>query len=72
MTANAIGRPVIVGPHEGTAVGNVLVQAIGAGDLDNLDAARAVVTASFEPKVYEPNETAKWDEAYERFVKLLG
>lgn len=72
MTADAIGRPVIVGPYEGTAAGNILVQAIGAGDLADLQAARQVVTASFEPKTYQPADTAKWDEAYERFNALLS
>ncbi|MFI4859838.1 MAG: rhamnulokinase family protein [Phycisphaerales bacterium JB063] len=71
MTADAIGRPVVVGPYEATAAGNVLVQAMGAGDLSHLAAARKVVADSFEPVRYAPQETAEWDAAYARFGRLL-
>lgn len=67
MTADAIGRPVVVGPHEATAAGNVLVQAMGAGDVKDLAHIREIVTHSFEPETFQPTNTAAWDEAYERF-----
>lgn len=70
MTANAIGRPVVVGPYEATAMGNVLVQAMTAGDVADLNEAREIVKASVEPRVYEPQDVAAWTEAYERFEKL--
>ncbi|MEM9414027.1 MAG: rhamnulokinase family protein [Planctomycetota bacterium] len=72
MTADAIGRPVVVGPYEATAAGNVLVQAMGAGDVADLAAARQVIADSFEPVTVEPGDTAAWDAAYERFGKLLA
>jgi len=72
MTANAIGRPVVVGPYEATAAGNVLVQAMGAGDVKDLAAARTVIADSFEPVTYEPTDTAAWDAAYVRFGELLA
>lgn len=70
MTADAIGRPVVAGPYEATAMGNVLVQAITAGDVKDLNEAREIVKASLEPKVYEPQDTAAWQAAFERFEKL--
>ncbi|XAM00896.1 rhamnulokinase [Phycisphaeraceae bacterium D3-23] len=72
MTADAIGRPVVVGPYEATAAGNVLVQAMGAGDISHLAAARRVIADSFEPVRYQPQDTAAWDAAYVRFGKLLA
>lgn len=52
FVADATGRTVIAGPGEATAIGNVLIQAIGAGELPGLAEARAVVRASFPVEVY--------------------
>lgn len=70
MTADAIGRKVVVGPFEATAAGNILVQAMGAGDVKDLAHIRRVITQSFEPVTYQPRDTAAWDHAYGRFMKL--
>ena len=67
MTADACARPVIAGPVEATAIGNILVQAMATGDVKSLDEARAIVRASFEVKRYEPSDTKQWDEAYGRY-----
>jgi rhamnulokinase len=71
FTANATGRPVVSGPVEATAIGNILMQAIGTKHLGTLADARQVVRASFEPEVYEPKDTGPWDEAYSRFQKVM-
>ena len=71
FTADACGRPVITGPVEATALGNVLVQARTAGEVGSLAEIRDVVRASSEMKRYEPRETAAWDAANERFKELL-
>ena len=71
MTANAIGRPVIVGPYEATGVGNILVQAKGAGNVADLAELRQIVRTSFSPETIEPTNPQDWDAANERFVKLL-
>jgi len=52
LVADATGRTVIAGPSEATAIGNVLIQAIGAGELGGLEEARGVVRASFGVEVY--------------------
>jgi rhamnulokinase len=54
LTAGACGIPVHAGPVEATALGNALVQAIGAGALESVAAARAVVARSFDSVVYAP------------------
>ena len=71
MTADACGRPVVAGPVEGTAIGNILVQAMATGDLKSLAEAREVVRRSFDVKAYEPRETSPWDEAYARYKAIL-
>jgi rhamnulokinase len=71
-TANALKIPVIAGPAECAALGNILVQAIALGHLPSLDAAREVVRNSFELKTVTPRDAAQWDAAAARFDKLLG
>jgi rhamnulokinase len=70
--ANALKIPVIVGPTECTALGNILVQAIALGHLPSLAAAREVVRNSFELKTVTPQDAAQWDAAAARFEKLLS
>jgi rhamnulokinase len=71
-TADATGLPVLAGPDEATVVGNLLAQAIALGELSSLEEARAIVRTSFEPRHFEPGRAAAWDDAYERFVGILG
>jgi rhamnulokinase len=70
--ANALKIPVIVGPAECTALGNILVQAIALGHLPSLADAREVVRNSFELKTVAPQDAAQWDAAASRFEKLLS
>ncbi len=68
-TAAAAGIPVLAGPEEATLLGNLLVQAMTVGELGSVDEAREVVRASFAPTTYDPEGTAEWDEARERFAR---
>ena len=70
FTANATGIPVIAGPTEATAIGNVLVQAIAMGELDSLRTARELVRRSFEVITFEPREQEHWNAAAETFAGL--
>ncbi len=72
FAANAVQLPVHTGPVEGTAIGNILVQAIARGDLPSLAAARDVVRASFETKAYQPQDSDAWAAAVPRFDELLA
>ena len=54
LTANAIGKKVITGPVEATVLGNVLVQAMAAGQLKSLQQAREMLSSSFELKQFLP------------------
>ena len=71
FTADASGRPMVSGPAEATATGNILVQALALGHLSSLGEARALVRRSFELPTYEPRHPAAWDEAYGRFLSLV-
>jgi rhamnulokinase len=64
FVADCTGRRVVAGPSEATAIGNILVQAMGAGELANLDEARAVVRRSFELTTVNPRQSAEWERAY--------
>lgn len=71
MTADATGRPVIAGPVEATAIGNVLVQLMAAGEIGSLAEAREVVRRSVTLTPYEPQPDPAWDAAYARFLRLI-
>ncbi len=70
FTANATGLPVVAGPVEATAIGNLLVQVLASGTISSFGEMREVVSRSFEPEVYAPEEGDKWQAAWERFLQL--
>ena len=70
FVANATAREVLAGPSEATAIGNILVQAIGSGKIKDLSEARQVVRRSFEIQRFIPRPSEEWDRAYERFRLL--
>ncbi|MBT3285750.1 MAG: rhamnulokinase [Victivallales bacterium] len=71
-TADAIGRPVITGPVEATALGNIAAQAMATGELADLAEARCVIAASTDTNTLLPADGAEWDEAYGRFRQLFA
>ncbi|MDR3638778.1 MAG: rhamnulokinase [Isosphaeraceae bacterium] len=71
FTADACARPVHAGPVEATAAGNVLLQAMARGRIGSLADARAIVGRSFPVTVYEPRDTAAWEDAAGRFARLV-
>ncbi len=72
MTADAIGRSVVVGPYEATAIGNALTQAIGTGQVRDLAQLRRIVAKSCKPLTVEPKDTSAFTQQRPRFCKLLG
>jgi rhamnulokinase len=73
FAADATGRTVVAGPVEATAIGNILMQMIGTGEIANLEQARAIVRHSFAPQIYTPSlNSSQWNEIYSsRFLPLL-
>jgi len=62
MIADATGRPVVAGPVEATAIGNLLVQLLARDGKVDLRAIRRVVRDTFEPIRYEPKDAARWND----------
>jgi rhamnulokinase len=71
LTADCCNRPVLAGPVEATAIGNVLIQALGLGLVGSLSEAREVVRRSFEVRTYTAQHPQSWQEPYQRFLSLL-
>jgi rhamnulokinase len=70
FTADAIGRPLVAGPVEATAIGNVMMQMLAVGEIGSLEEGRDVVRRSFEARAYAPRDTGAWDAAYEKYLKV--
>ncbi len=71
-TADALGIPVIAGPMEATSCGSVITQMIATGYLPDIAAGRELIRGSFEVRIYQPQDSAAWQAARERFNRLLG
>jgi rhamnulokinase len=67
FAADATGRTVLAGPVEATAIGNVLIQAIGMGEIDSLNDLRQLVRASFEINSFQPTASPAIEQARARF-----
>ena len=71
FTASAIDRPVIAGPVEATAIGNIMCQLIALKAVPDIKTARRIIADSFQSVTYKPENPEKWDEAYKRFKALV-
>ncbi len=74
FAATACERPVLAGPVEATALGNVLTQVMASGELASLSEMREVVRKSFDVREFEPQQDLipTWRAAHERFAKLCS
>jgi rhamnulokinase len=72
FTADATGRTVLAGPGEATALGNIAVQILASGGASSLKEVRQMVERSFPVEGFEPAETGKWNEQFERFQQYTG
>jgi rhamnulokinase len=70
FAANAMGLPVIAGPVEATAMGNLMVQALGLGFVKSVAELRRTIRSSSEVTEYTPAEEARWNEAYARYCAV--
>ena len=71
LTADAAGKTVHAGPIEATAIGNIVMQAIGTGYLESIDDAREIIRSSFEIETYYPGnkmEMTYWDGFHRAFT----
>jgi len=71
LAANTTGRPVVAGPVEATAIGNILVQAMGLGHIASIEQGREIVRKSFDLVSYEPKPDARIEDVYGKFTAFL-
>jgi len=71
-TANAIGIPVIAGPSEATAIGNIMIQAKAAGCVDSLQEMRQIIRESVHLDEYSPENKPEWEKACIYFQKIVN
>jgi len=72
FTADALDIPVITGPVEATAMGNIMIQAISRGAIKDLSYGRKIIKNSFEPVVYYPRDHKRWEEEYKRYKEITS
>jgi sugar (pentulose or hexulose) kinase len=72
FTANAAGKPVIAGPENASALGNIIVQLIADGQINSIEEGREIIRRSFKVVHYQPQQTAMWDENYHKFKTMFG
>jgi len=71
FTANACNINVTAIMSEGTAAGNLMAQALGAGIVKSQQEIRNVIAASCSPKTYLPEATEKWEQARLQYLSVL-
>ena len=72
FTANATGATVLAGPQEGTAIGNIMLQAKAAHLVSDIWEMRQIIANSLELVKYEPTDKEIWDQAFQRFQNISG
>ena len=70
--ACSTGIPVAAGPAEATALGNILLQLVALGDINNIESGRKIIRQSEKISTYEPENTDLWEKQYNRYLKLLN
>jgi rhamnulokinase len=70
FTSNATGVTVLAGPQEGTAIGNIMLQAKAQGLVKDIWQMREIIAKSIELVKFEPQNQAAWDAAYEKYLEI--
>ncbi len=71
MTADCIGLPVLTGPTEGAALGNIMAQLIGLQKVKDVHEGREIISQSIEMKKFEPKDRSGWDQQYQKLLTFL-
>ena len=72
FTANSTGATVLAGPQEGTAIGNIMLQAKAARMVKDIWEMRKIIANSIELVKYEPQDKATWDMAFDRYLSIVN
>ncbi len=71
LAAQSLGIPVIAGPIEATALGNIVLQLIALGEIDSIAQGRKIIAETEKVKTFKEEHTPDWDEAFERFCNII-
>lgn len=72
LAAKSLGIPVIAGPIEATALGNIVLQLVALGEIGSIEEGRRIIASTEKVKNFVQEHTSDWDEAYERFCKIIN
>ena len=70
FTCNAVGVPVVAGPSEGTAIGNIMLQAKANGLVKDIAEMRQLISTSIETAQFTPEQPEAWEEAYQKYLSV--
>ena len=70
FTCNAVGVPVVAGPSEGTAIGNIMLQAKANGLVKDIAEMRQLISTSIETAQFAPEQPEAWEEAYQKYLSV--
>ena len=71
LAAQSLGIPVVAGPVEATALGNIVLQLIALGEIETIEKGREIIAETEKVKTFNQEHTSDWDEAFERFCKII-
>lgn len=71
LAAQSLGIPVVAGPIEATALGNIVLQLIALGEIETIEKGREIIAETEKVKTFNEEHTSDWDEAFERFCKII-
>ena len=71
LTAQSLGIPVVAGPIEATALGNIVLQLIALGEIESIDDGRRIIAENEKVKTFSGEHTPDWDEAFVRFCEII-
>ncbi len=68
-TANAVGVPVVAGPTETTAFGNLIFQMLADGKISSLEEGRRLCARNSEIFYFQPSDENAWSGYSKKYVK---
>ena len=71
LTSESLGIPVVAGPVEATALGNIILQLVALGEIESVNEGRKIIARNEKVKKYEGKHSPLWDDAFERFCKII-
>ncbi len=72
LTSQSLGIPVVAGPVEATALGNIVLQLIALGEIESIEQGRKIIAETEKVKTFNEEHTPDWDEAFERFCQIVS